>query len=411
MKKALWVVVAVVMLAGCSMETTTNPITEKPSSLLTVSPTIFAIVSTSANAVNLSTLEPTLDEQDLSTPFPSTTTQHEYSYLWSVDAGEMEGRRLSDVAVSDGRFVYYLDNVEYKSGKDDYRYDYYTIIKKYDARTGKNKVLLSTKGKGFVFKLLIDSNGTLYYVMAENIAPDVPMQLYRFQSGKSILLQKDVSSVVRLINNMLYYTHDEYGDDIVVKCYSLDLLTNSKTAVTQGIMGYIEFSPGTKVSCLVNETGTKFSISEDKTILQAFQIKERVTDVRETLLLNNLLYIIDHAEDHSRSTIYSINTSTGNIVHKTVVKGEIGDAVYYHNKWYLYSSLVDEDYIQYDEKLSSYDFSNGTVSFISDVDTMSWLILHSVNIEVGCGYIWVYWVGGGDGRYFGFVDRVKIPKG
>ncbi len=202
MKKALWVVVAVVVLAGCNV---TQPPVANTGGSVTAPPAAVqitkALIPTPQATTEPATLEPTeetaletdavdddepgFDEIDYEDPTTGPDAEPEFQEAGILDTSIQDGSRLSDVAVSNDLVTYYRMDVEFNSKKNDYRYDYYTRIMRLDKKTGKCKEFLNTKGKGFIFDFYLHDDGSLYYVLGESICPEKPSRLCRYQKEKA----------------------------------------------------------------------------------------------------------------------------------------------------------------------------------------------------------------------------------
>lgn len=409
MKRVVVLIMAVMLLAGCAGG-------------VTVMPTISAMPSQSASGTAKPTASPT--------PLPTTTPEpskpvitiaqtpspmqdDSFTDVWVLDTNEQNGSRLSGVAVTDGKAVYYRSDVGFNSNKDDYRYDYYTRIMKYDPKTGKSNELLNTKKKGFIFNLYLRENGTLYYTMGENICPDKPLCLYRYQGGKSTLLQKDISSVLYAVDDVIYYKYDvnvgNYSN--TSQYFSYNLVSGDKTTIPVDETVYYRF-PYEKyriMYCIKND-GTDFKIidyNKDKQTL--CHIKEKLIGAREAFIYNGTLFIVDYDEDKQQSTIFKISLDQNIVLSAITINGDVDDEEFYQDKWYFYTSRENKDEAVIDERLNIYDLSSGKITLLTKLNIKNGNHLTWANIEAGCGYIWVYCGAGGDGLYYDFIQRVKIP--
>lgn len=410
MKRVLPIVLVVALLAGCGG----GAGTAAPVAASELTPMVSGTAGFSTSpmpTMKLSTSKP------IANPVPSPSpTEDALSPVveWILDAEKQDGSRLSDVAVTDGKTVYYRDDVYVEGIADDYEDDYtYTRIMQYDKKTKKSKELLNTKGMGFILQLYVDKNGILYYLLGESTCPDNPSSFLRVQNGQSIVLLNDVERIDYADDYCLYYYNmsnrkDSYGavsydyitynfitgDKIITTDYNYDgNVPNSYYKIEYSTRGE---GADIQIFDLISDTKTQYYI--DDNLINAYY----------PFVYKGVLYAVDYNENKQQSIIYRINPQDKKAALVGTVDGEISSSTFYQGKWYFYSSRDDGEDNVVDEMIQVYDLPSGEISLFS-VGVLRTDHLDGVILEAGCGYIWASTCGGGDGLYYGSVEKIKIP--
>lgn len=406
MKKGLLIAIFLFLLSGCThtpiqtqVSTVVESGTPSPSAGSTMEATPSLLPTHSPTALLSSdTPQPTeiitAGPEDIGDLEPSPVQDDSFIDIPLVlDADEQDGRRLSEVAVSDGKVVYYRKDSYFDSKKGGYLFDYFTKIMKYNKASEKSTEIYSSKNKGFVLNLLIDSMGALYYTLAENICPDKPMCLYRYANGKSTQLLNDIDYILCLENDKLYYHKTNNELDTSIVCY--DLITGKKSSSYMLIKYAIEYITG--------DFGTKFLIENMQNGKQVeCHISDDLDHIQLAFIYSNNLFVVEEDSENQSSMMFRIDIDNNSIQSSYKIKGYIDGSVFYKDIWYF----TTYDYSVDAPMLMAYNLMTNKITKIKDTKTGDGNF-HS--LEAACGYIWVYWRGGGDGFYSGFVEKVKIP--
>lgn len=428
MKKALWVVVTVAMLAGCVSAPAVNDTTTlKASTTIAVATTRSATEAPLATACPV-TVDPTVaDELETEEPLPSLETKQPepsptpdewLNTIWPLDPSEQNGSRFSSIAVTDGYVVYFRRDYEITNQIDSNGYSArYTKIYRYNKKTGKKQLVLNTKGIGYVFSMLLDKGGSLYIELSDNNYKDKPTRLYRVHNKKLTLLQNDINIIDDIRGDTILYSRElPSQDDTLLDQYeqiSYNVATGEKKVTRGDNSNSIQsgYTDDFRLHFDAKADGTDLTIINlVDHIDTTFHINLQLIEPMDTFIYEKVLVILDWDREKQMSHIYQINLKTHTVQNVIPINGLIDDSTFYHGRWYLYSYKSDPtDESIYNEMISALDLSTGYVSFLASIKTSNEAGLYNVWIEAGCGFIWVYTRGGGDGSYLEFMEQIKIP--
>ena len=379
MKKSIWAILILFVLAGCSARAVPPSQTAVP------------------------TAKPTLN-------FESAT-------LAQTEQGQ--GHKAGIFAASFGNTLYYFDQESSESAEDDTGH---SLIYKKDLQTGQSEVMHKTAAGSHIYQLFTDEAGNLYYclTMADNYG-NTNNGLYACGASGDALVSDHVDSVARVDANYIYFFRDDIeagaNEEDALFAYRLSDKKVVKITNPQDIVFWEDQLPlvqweqtGSAIRITVNSRLTKQTKTVDipKGTMQINPADSDQTGSYFAYEDSNTLVLFVSDVEAEKTSIYRIDLLQSKLLSTKKVNGSVEDCSLAHNgKLYFYAYQCPNEKM-INQAVYSYGIADGSLQKLMGIkDSEECEKIYTVETEANMLFVYSA-VDEDDATLYDLVNSIPI---